>query len=159
MLYTDAVKYLERLNVRVRLLELRDALASTRAETARGDASGDRERVAHDLERLRAEVGDARKRVTAAWQDAEREQQRAARAAQESITRQLKAAAADQAARADQARTCARRAARRGARLSRNRPGTPTRLRGLDRLAARSSPARVRTGFPRHPIFPNRPPP
>ena len=30
VLYTDAVKYLERLNVRVRLLELRDALASTR---------------------------------------------------------------------------------------------------------------------------------
>ena len=103
MLYTDAVKYLERLNVRVRLLELRDALASARAETARGDASGDRERVAHDLERLRAEVVDARKRLTAAWQDAEREQQRAARAAQESITRQLKAAAADQAVRADQA--------------------------------------------------------
>ena len=103
VLYTDAVKYLERLNVRVRLLELRDALASTRAETARGDASGDRERVAHDLERLRAEVGDARKRVTAAWQDAEHEQQRAARAAQESITRQLKAAVADQAARADKA--------------------------------------------------------
>ena len=158
VLYTDAVKYLERLNVRVRLLELRDALASTRAETARGDASGDRERVAHDLERLRAEVGDARKRVTAAWQDAEREQQRAARAAQESITRQLKAAAADQATRADQAARAldGQLAAVRGYLET-----VRARRRDFEAWIAslRSSPARVRTGFPRHPISPNRPPP
>jgi ABC-type multidrug transport system permease subunit len=103
VLYTDAVKYLERLNVRLRLLELRDTLASERAETARSDADSQRDRVAHELERLRGEVADAKKRLMAAWQDAEREQQRAARAAQDSIARQLKAATDAYGARADRA--------------------------------------------------------
>ncbi len=103
VLYTDAVKYLERLNVRVRLLELRDTLSSERAARARTDAGRERDRVAHEVERLRAEAVDARKRLTAAWQDAEREQHRAARAAEESITRQLKVASADYTARAERA--------------------------------------------------------
>ena len=39
----------------------RRARVGARAETARGDASGERDRVARDLARLRAEVGDARR--------------------------------------------------------------------------------------------------
>src|SRR5262245_66241981 len=69
VVYTDAVKYLERLNVRVRLLELRDALASERAASARSEAGGERDRVAHELERLREEVAAAKQRVAAAWQN------------------------------------------------------------------------------------------
>jgi ABC-type multidrug transport system permease subunit len=92
VLYTDAVKYLERLNVRVRLLELRDALAAERAERARADAGGERDRLAHELERLRDEVKAARRRLTAAWQEAERARDEAARTAQASLTRQLTAA-------------------------------------------------------------------
>ena len=42
VLYTDPVKYLERLNVRLRLLELRDALA---AAARRDDAGGCRRRA------------------------------------------------------------------------------------------------------------------
>jgi ABC-type multidrug transport system permease subunit len=103
VLYTDAVKYLERLNVRVRLLELRDALAAERSATVRADAGGERDRLAHELERLRGEVTAAKQQLTAAWQDAEREQRRAARAAQEAIARQLKTAAADYAGRTDRA--------------------------------------------------------
>ncbi len=103
VLYTDAVKYLERLNVRVRLLELRAALASERSATARAAAGGERDRLARELERLRDEVAVARNRLTAAWQDAARDQEQAARAAQASITRQLKAATDAYADRADRA--------------------------------------------------------
>src|SRR5262245_46104494 len=103
VLYTDAVKYLERLNVRVRLLEMRDALASERAATARGEAGGERDRIARELERLGDEVAAAKKRLSAAWQDAEREQQRAARGAEETVTRQLRAATDAYGQRAERA--------------------------------------------------------
>ena len=92
VLYTDAVKYLERLNVRIRLLELRDALAAARTAAARADAESEHDRLSRELDRLRAEVATAKDRLTAAWQEAEREQQRAVRTAQASITHQLKAA-------------------------------------------------------------------
>ena len=92
VLYTDAVKYLERLNVRVRLLELRDALASERSATARSDAASERDRIARELERARAEAAAGAEQLRAAWQEAERQQQRAARAARESIAQQLAAA-------------------------------------------------------------------
>jgi ABC-type multidrug transport system permease subunit len=92
VLYTDAVKYLERLNVRVRLLELRDTLASERSASARADAAGERDRVTRDLERLRAEIDAARTRLADAWQEAARAQERAARAAEAAIARQIKAA-------------------------------------------------------------------
>jgi ABC-type multidrug transport system permease subunit len=89
VLYTDAVKYLERLNVRLRLLEMRDALAAERIETTRADAGGARDRLARQLDRLRDEVGAARRRLTAAWEEAARARDEAARAAQASLTRQL----------------------------------------------------------------------
>ncbi len=100
VLYTDAVKYLERLNVRVRLLELRDALASERGTTARTDAQAERARLAKEIDRLRAEVGAARRKLSAAFDDAAREQTKAAAAARGTVTRQLSAAADDYAARA-----------------------------------------------------------
>ncbi len=103
VLYTDAVKYLERLNVRVRLLELRDALATERAATARTDAGGERDRLARQLERLRGEITAAKAQLRAAWRDAERAQRRAARAAEESIARQLATATAAYTERADRA--------------------------------------------------------
>jgi ABC-type multidrug transport system permease subunit len=93
VLYTDAVKYLERLNVRVRLLELRDALASERGATAHTDAQAERARLAKEIDRLRAEVD-------AAFDNAEREQAKAAAAAKAAVTRQLSAAADDYATRA-----------------------------------------------------------
>ena len=89
VLYTDAVKYLERLNVRLRLLEMRDALAAQRIETTRADAGGERDRLARQLDRLRDEVDAARRRLTAAWEEAARARDEAARAAQASLTRQL----------------------------------------------------------------------
>jgi ABC-type multidrug transport system permease subunit len=92
VLYTDAVKYLERLNVRLRLLELRDALQTEHAETAEGDATSQRDRLAHQLDRLREEVSDARRRLAAAWQDAQRAREEAARTAEAALTRQLSAA-------------------------------------------------------------------
>jgi ABC-type multidrug transport system permease subunit len=92
VLYTDAVKYLERLNVRLRLLELRDRLQTERAETTEGEASSERDRLAHQLDRLRDEVKDARLRLAAAWQDAQRTREEAARTAEASLTRQLSAA-------------------------------------------------------------------
>jgi ABC-type multidrug transport system permease subunit len=100
VLYTDAVKYLERLNVRVRLLELRDALASEHGATARTDAQAERARLAKEIDRLRAEVGAARRTLAAAFDDAAREQTKAAAAAKAAVTRQLTAAADDYAARA-----------------------------------------------------------
>ena len=100
VLYTDAVKYLERLNVRVRLLELRDALVSERGATARTDAQAERARLAKEIDRLRAEVGAARRKLAAAFDDAERERTKAATAARAAVTRQLSAAADDYAARA-----------------------------------------------------------
>src|SRR5262249_48509141 len=45
ILYTDPVKYLERLNVQTRLLELRDTLAAERREQASRTAGAERERV------------------------------------------------------------------------------------------------------------------
>jgi ABC-type multidrug transport system permease subunit len=103
VVYTDAVKYLERLNVRVRLLELPDALATGRSAAARADAESEHDRLSRELDRLRAEVATAKERLTAAWQEAEREQERAARTAQASITRQLKAATDDYTDRAERA--------------------------------------------------------
>ena len=100
VLYTDAVKYLERLNVRVRLLELRDALASERGATVHTDAQAERARLAKEIDRLRAEVGAARHKLAAAFDDAEREQAKAAAAARAAVTRQLSAAADDYATRA-----------------------------------------------------------
>jgi ABC-type multidrug transport system permease subunit len=92
VLYTDAVKYLERLNVRLRLLELRDALQAERVKTTQDDAGSQRDRLAQQLDRLRDEVSAARRRLAAAWQEAERARDEAARTAQASLTRQLAAA-------------------------------------------------------------------
>src|SRR5262245_1092949 len=100
VLYTDAVKYLERLNVRVRLLELRDALTSERGAAARGDAQAERARLAKEIDRLRTEIGAARRKLAAAFEEAERERVKAAAAAKAGLARELKSAADDYAARA-----------------------------------------------------------
>ncbi len=100
ILYTDAVKYLERLNVRMRLLELRHALAAERIASARADAGTERDRVARELERVRNDVTAARKAFDAAWRDAEREQERVARSAQAAVSHQVAAAADAYAERA-----------------------------------------------------------
>jgi ABC-type multidrug transport system permease subunit/outer membrane murein-binding lipoprotein Lpp len=92
VLYTDAVKYLERLNVRLRLLELRDALQAERLKTTQDDAGSQRDRLAQQLDRLRDEMSAARSRLNAAWQEATRARDEATRTAQASLTRQLAAA-------------------------------------------------------------------
>jgi ABC-type multidrug transport system permease subunit len=103
VVYTDAVKYLERLNVRVRLLELRSTLASERAATARSEARAERDRLVGELDRLRGEITAAQQRLRTAWREAERTQRAAARAARDAITRQLRAAAAESAGEAGRA--------------------------------------------------------
>jgi ABC-type multidrug transport system permease subunit len=92
VLYTDAVKYLERLNVRLRLLELRDALQAERVKTTQDDAGSQRDRLAQQLDRLRDEVSTARRRLAAVWEEAARARDEATRTAQASLTRQLAAA-------------------------------------------------------------------
>src|SRR5262245_20905014 len=77
VLYTDSVKYLERLNVRLRLLELRDALAGEQRERLGVQAAEQRERAQAELERLRSAVGDARAELDATWQDAARRREEA----------------------------------------------------------------------------------
>ena len=73
ILYTDPVKYLERLGVRARLLEMRDEIATRRLRETTGDAGEKRQRLEEQIERLRAAVDEARATVDAAWEEARRE--------------------------------------------------------------------------------------
>ncbi len=116
IVYTDAAKYLERLNVRTRMLELLDALAAEQRRRLGEEASAQRERLQQELERLHSAVAVARAKAEAAWQQARRQREqalatvhaamvRAQRDAEAQITQELAAAAED--VRRDMARQIA----------------------------------------------------
>lgn len=77
ILYSDAVKYLERINVRSKLLEARDAIAARRRDDLVADASRQRQRAEEEVARLRAAIDAARGDLEKAWEEAKRERERA----------------------------------------------------------------------------------
>src|SRR5579862_7746932 len=71
LLYSDPVKYLERINLRTRRLELGDALTGERAAQLAVAATSERDHVAAQLTAVQAAVADGRAKLEAAWHDAE----------------------------------------------------------------------------------------
>lgn len=105
VLYVDSAKYLERLNVRARLLEVGDAVAAEQRRRIVAEAEAQRARVREEIDRLQAAIGRTRETIDAAWREAQQtraqaittvrgELERTRRAAEEDLTRQLDAAAA-----------------------------------------------------------------
>ena len=80
LLYTDPVKYLERLNVRIRLLELRDQLAGEQRDAVARDARA-------QVDRAQAEARRLQDALAAARQDAERAYAQAQHARADAIAR------------------------------------------------------------------------
>jgi ABC-type multidrug transport system permease subunit len=79
LLYTDPVKYLERLNVRVRLLELRGEVAEERRETEVADASEQLERLRERLATLEASLTELKESASRMRGDATTARNRARR--------------------------------------------------------------------------------
>jgi ABC-type multidrug transport system permease subunit len=76
VLYTDAVKYLERLNVRAKLMELRDEIAARRLASV--DGGGDaRRHLEEEVGRLHAAVERARASLDATWEQARQQREQA----------------------------------------------------------------------------------
>lgn len=71
LLYTDPVKYLERLNVRLRVLQARDAIADAERERVAQNIARQRESLRADLEKL----GDAIRAARTELDEAKRESQ------------------------------------------------------------------------------------
>lgn len=112
LLYVDPVKYLERLNVRLRLLELRDRITNLQADAARDVLATRREELLADLERMRGAALEARSQLERASREAESAREAIAQrlretsaareqAARESLTRELGAARANTQAAID----------------------------------------------------------
>jgi len=74
VLYTDPVKYLERLNVRLRLLELRDQLAGEQRDAAAHDARAQLERARAGARGVQDALAQARRDADAAYAQARRAQ-------------------------------------------------------------------------------------
>jgi ABC-type multidrug transport system permease subunit len=70
ILYSDPVKYLERMNLRTRMLELRDSLSIERTAAASADAVGRRGQLAEKLAKLKATVIKARAQLDLVWRQA-----------------------------------------------------------------------------------------
>jgi ABC-type multidrug transport system permease subunit len=87
ILYTDSVKYLERLNVMARLLEMRDALAGEQRARVSQDASGQRAQLEAELAQLRAAAAAARAQLEATWAEAKQLRDTAAARARSSLER------------------------------------------------------------------------
>ena len=110
VLYTDPVKYLERLNVRLRLLELRDQLAAEQRDTAARDARAQLARADEDARRAQEALAAARRDADAAYAQARRAQTEASEQVQSAIARsqrqveaEVRAAAEAAAARTERA--------------------------------------------------------
>ena len=80
LLYTDPVKYLERLNVRLRVLQSRDELADAERARVAATLEQQRESLRADLDRLGAAIGDARAELNAAKSQSRELSARATRA-------------------------------------------------------------------------------
>jgi ABC-type multidrug transport system permease subunit len=72
ILYNDPVKYLERINLRTRILELRDAIAADQAAEVRAAAATERARAEARLRALRTTIAAQRATLEAAWRAAQR---------------------------------------------------------------------------------------
>src|SRR5881394_475888 len=145
LLYTDPVKYLERLNVRLRVLQARDALADAERARVADTLERQRESLRADLERLAAAIRDARAELDAARRESGELSARttrafdaeAARAAAGARSRARGSAAADRITRAPRdSHRAARAAGHRGALSARHRP------RGAEPRGARAAAAR-----------------
>ena len=79
LLYTDPVKYLERLNVRLRVLQARDELADTERERVAQSIAEQRESLRAELEKLGAAIRTARSELDAAKRESQELGERAAR--------------------------------------------------------------------------------
>jgi len=75
LLYTDPVKYLERLNVRLRVLQTRDALADSERARVAKNIEQQRDSLRAQLEHLGKAVRDARSELEAAKVESQRESQ------------------------------------------------------------------------------------
>jgi len=103
IVYTDPAKYLERLNVRSRVLELADQLAAEQRNRIAQEMSAERSRLKIELEQLRSALATARAKMEAAWRQAREQHERAlasVRAALERARRAAEAQLADQTAAA-----------------------------------------------------------
>jgi ABC-type multidrug transport system permease subunit len=87
VLYTDAVKYLERLNVRLRLLEIVQSESAARRDRVAGAAQAQREELLAEVERLRATATKARATLQTSWADAGRARADALRRLQDAVAR------------------------------------------------------------------------
>lgn len=92
VLYTDAVKYLERLNVRLRLLEIMQAESETRRAQVTTEAQAQRDHLADELARLRATARKTQSTLQASWVDADRARTDALRHLRERVAETRKAA-------------------------------------------------------------------
>jgi ABC-type multidrug transport system permease subunit len=79
VLYTDPVKYLERLNVRIRLLELRDQIAAEQRDAAARAAGVQLEQARDDARRVQEALAQARREAQSAAAQAQRAQAAVAR--------------------------------------------------------------------------------
>jgi len=87
LLYTDPVKYLERLNVRLRVLQTRDALADSERARVQRDIEQQREMLRANLERLGNAIRNARAELETAKRESQDIGQRAARAYDAEVAR------------------------------------------------------------------------
>lgn len=70
VLLTDSVKYLERINVRTRVLELRDSLSAEQRDRLAARAVDEHERLRDDLTRVRQQMESQRTDLTERWRHA-----------------------------------------------------------------------------------------
>lgn len=70
ILYNDPVRYLERINLRTRMLELRDKIGSERGADLATAAAAQRAEVVAQIATLKATLADLRAKLDAAWQKA-----------------------------------------------------------------------------------------
>jgi len=87
VLYTDSVKYLERLNVMTRLLEARDALGTERRARVGQDVTRQRARFDAEIERVRDAAERARAQLEATWAEARQLREATASHARDSLMR------------------------------------------------------------------------
>jgi ABC-type multidrug transport system permease subunit len=71
ILLSDSVKYLERINVRTRLLELRDTLSQEQQDRLATLAADEHRRLRDELERMRQELETRSAELRQRWHDAE----------------------------------------------------------------------------------------
>ena len=87
LLYTDPVKYLERLNVRLRVLQARDALADAERERVAQNIAQQRESLRAELDKLGAAIRAARSELDTAKRESQELGERAARAYDAEVAR------------------------------------------------------------------------